>query len=94
MSELRIVPVTDVASHKTGRIVGLTKAQIDRILGFKPNIKDDPYKVKYSWGFNVQGNDCAIWDWKGSHRFNEFSAYGPDAVLRQVFGSNYVSGAW
>lgn len=94
MSKLKIVPVDNVGSHKTGRIVGLTKAQIDKVLGFKPNVADDPYKVKYSWAFNVQGNDCAIWDWKGSYKLNEFSAYGPDTVLREVFGTNYVSGAY
>jgi len=94
MSNLKIVPVSDVASHKTGRIVGLSKAEIDRILGFKPNVADDPGKVKHSWGFNVQGNDCAVWDWKGSHKLKEWSAYGPDSVLREVFGTSYVSGAY
>jgi hypothetical protein len=94
MNKLKIVPVSDVASHKTGRIVGLTKAQIDEILGFKPNVVDDPYKVKHSWAFNVQGNDCAVWDWKGSHKLREWSAYGPDAVLRKVFGTSYMSRAY
>jgi hypothetical protein len=94
MSKLKIVPVSNVASHKTGSIVGLTKAQIDAILGFKPNVDDDVSKVKYSWGFNVQGNNCAVWDWKGSHKFKEWSAYGPESVLRAVFGTNYVSGAF
>jgi hypothetical protein len=91
---MRIVPVSDVASHKTGRIVGLTKAQIDKVLGFEPNVDDDPYKVKYSWAFNAGGRDCAIWDWKGSHKLREFSAYGPKEVLSKLFGTSYQDGAW
>ena len=91
MDKLKIVPVQDVSSHRTGRIVGLSKVQIDRILGFKPNVADDPYKVKYSWAFNVQGSDCAIWDYKGSHKIKEYSAYGPADKLRAVFGENYTS---
>jgi hypothetical protein len=94
MSKLKIVPASDVSSHKTGRIVGLSKTQIDAILGFRPNVDDDPHKVKYSWAFSVQGNDCAVWDYKGSHKLKEYSAYGPDSVLREVFGSNYLSGAY
>lgn len=94
MSKQKIVPVSYMDSHKTGRIVGLTKAEIDRILGFKPNVDDDASKVKHSWGFSVDNNKCAVWDWKGSHKFKEWSAYGPDAVLREVFGSSYQSGAY
>jgi hypothetical protein len=94
MSKLKIVPVSHVSSYKTGRIVGLTKAEIDALLGFKPNMVDDPSKVKHSWGFKVKGNDCAIWDWKGSHKLKEWSAYGPETVMRAIFGANYVSGAY
>lgn len=94
MTRPNIVPIPIVAGHKTGRIMGLTKAQIDRILGFKPNVDDDPIKVKHSWAFSAEGNACAVWDWKGSHRSKEWSAYGPDDVLRRVFGTNYVPGAY
>lgn len=91
MSKLKIVPVNGVdGSHRTGGIEGLTKAQIDGILGFKPNVQDDPSKVKHSWAFSALGSDCAVWDYKGSHRLKRWSAYGPDAVLREVFGDAYV----
>ena len=92
MSKLKIVPVADVSSWKTGSIFGLTKADIDRILGFKPNGLRDEYKSEYGWEFNINGSDCAIWDWKGSHKLSQWSAYGPDHLLREVFGSHYSSG--
>jgi hypothetical protein len=89
MSKPVIVPDADVMSHRTGTVRGLTKQDIDRILGFEPNVDDDEFKVKYSWGFTVNGVKCAVWDWKGSYTVNQFSAFGPDNVLREVFSNCY-----
>lgn len=86
---MKIKPISHVDSHKTGEICGLDKADIDRLLGFEPNVPDDEYKVKYSWAFTVDGEPCAVWDWKGSHAMRTWSAYGPHAVLAKVFGSHY-----
>jgi hypothetical protein len=64
-------------------------AEINKILGFKPNIADDPDKVKYSWGFTVDGVHCGIWDYKGSYKYKSFSTFGPADSLRKVFGEHY-----
>lgn len=67
----------------------MTVKKISIILGFPPNIEDDPYKVKYSWGFKADGKRCGIWDYKGSEKWGEFSTYGPDEVFKTLFGDNY-----
>ena len=59
---MKITPNSNVSSYRMGSLVGLSKAQIDSILGFKPNMQDDASKVKHSWGFSVRGKDCAVWD--------------------------------
>ena len=64
----------------------LTKTQIEQILGFEPNVKDDPYKVKNSWGFKVDGMHCGIWDYKGL----PWSAYGPEEVFIKLFGEENI----
>lgn len=85
---LPIADPTIAGDHRQWTIQGLTHTEISDLLGFKPNRKDDPYKVKYSWGFRVDGKPCAVWDYKGSHKFNEFSAWGDEAALRSVFGDS------
>lgn len=59
----------------------LTQKQISSRLGFLPNCQDDTSKVRYSWGFTVNGSPCGIWDYKGSR----WSVYDPDRVLHLVF---------
>lgn len=91
---INITPCADVCgSHRTGTIRGLTKYRISEILGFIPNVKDDPDKVVNSWGFKVDGVPCAIWDYKGSHHFDRFSTWGAHDVFKQLFGDNYVAGS-
>lgn len=87
---MKIVPVKNIGSHKQGTLIELTKEDIVLMLGFEPNINDDPYKVKYSWGFTVDGVECAIWDWKGSHSFYEWSFYGPAKKFIDIFGGLHV----
>jgi len=87
---MHIVPDRDVLSHKTGELTGLTVAQVNKILGFKPNISDDPSKVKHSWGFRAGHNnnelvECAVWDYYGF----QFSCYGDPEVMREIFGTHY-----
>jgi hypothetical protein len=79
---MKIVPFNQPGACCTGNIdSGYTVADINRILGFKPNVKDDPYKVRHSWGFKADGKECGIWDYKGSR----WSTYGPKAVFNQLF---------
>jgi len=89
---MKIVPTTEgPGTHKTGQLNSMTVARINEILGFTPNVDDDPFKVKYSWQFLVDGELCAVWDWKGSHSFGQFSTYGPCSKLIEVFGNSYSS---
>ncbi len=76
-----IKPKTNVASYKTGTLTGKNKFDIERALGFPPNVDDDPDKVRYSWAFTINGRECAIWDWKGSADQDVWSVYDPGLVL-------------
>jgi hypothetical protein len=76
-----IKPKTNVASYKTGTLTGKNKFDIERALGFPPNVDDDPDKVRYSWAFTINGRECAIWDWKGSADQDVWSVYDPSRVL-------------
>lgn len=83
-----IVAVNQAGDHNTGSMPsGITVAQINKVLGFKPNIDDDESKVKYSWGFTVDGKRAGIWDYKG-HRW---SIYDPDGVVPGLFANLPVS---
>ena len=88
--KMNIMPVNIAGSHKTATIDGLSVKKITEILGFGPNVLDDPDKVKYSWGFLVDGVQCGVWDYKGSHKVNVFSAYGDRIILKKVFGDEFV----
>jgi hypothetical protein len=78
-------------SHKTGTLYGVTVHDINLKLGFRSNIQDDPDKVKYSWGFTVDGEPFGIWDYKSySNSPTEFSTYGDKAVLAELFGIDHV----
>jgi hypothetical protein len=89
---LVIKPVNKAGSHRTGTLNDIKAAEITRILGFKSNIQDDPDKVKYSWGFEVDGKLCGIWDYKGSVRLGQFSTYGDHEALAKIFGDLYQPG--
>lgn len=86
---MKIVPSTIGGSHRTGILESISALEIEHVLGFAPNIDDDPYKVVNSWGFKVDGHECGIWDYKGSHTYGQFSTYGPDHVFKQLFGTHY-----
>jgi len=86
---LTIVPVNRPGSGRTGTLRNITVAQINKVLGFKPNCEDDPDKVKHSWGFFANGQHCGVWDYKGSQKWKQFSTDGPDEVMKKLFGANY-----
>lgn len=84
-----IVPVDKMGPYRIGTLNNVSVDDIEKVLGFKPNCKDDPNKVEYSWGFEVDGEYAAIWDYYGSHRLNSWSTYDPYGVLTQLFkGAN------
>ena len=79
---MEIKPIQTDETHKTGSLPSSYSVKdINKALGFSPNVKDDEYKVKYSWGFTVDGVECAIWDYRGAR----WSVWDPSKVLSKVF---------
>ena len=85
----KITPINRPGLNLNQRISpDITMAEINKKLGFKPNIQDDPHNVTASWGFEVTLDDgsthrCAIWDYNG----NRWSTYGPKAIFDELFGA-------
>jgi len=85
MKVAHIVPVDKVGPYRTGTLENLTVSDIENVLGFSANCEDDPDKVKYSWGFEVDGTYAAIWDYYNSHKLRVWSVYDPYDVLKDLF---------
>lgn len=89
---IKIIPNPDAVGHRTGVLRDVTVDQINEALGFEPNVDDDPYKVVNSWAAETaEGVRFAIWDYKGSHKFGQFSTFGPDWIFEELFPKNYTS---
>jgi len=86
---MKIEPNDEPGGSRTGTLRGVSVEEINNILGFKPNVKDDPSKVVNSWGFLADGVPCGIWDYKGSHKAGQFSTDGPAAVFKSLFGDKW-----
>lgn len=84
-----ILPVDEPGDSRTGTLTNISAATISNVLGFTPNVKDDPSKVKCSWGATVDGVRIGIWDYNGSYRYRQFSTFGPHEVLKKLFPDNY-----
>jgi hypothetical protein len=82
---MTILPVPIPGPSRTGEIVDYTVAEINQILGFCPNVDDDPDKVQYSWGFLADGIQCGIWSYYNSHKLGRFSTSGPAEVFEKLF---------
>lgn len=82
---MNIMPVNEPGPYRTGTLEGFTAGEIEAALGFAANIDDDPDKVKYSWGFMVDGRFAAIWDYYNSHKLGVWSTYDPNNVLPLIF---------
>jgi hypothetical protein len=83
---MKIEPIDRyIGSYRTGTISNYEAWQISKTLGFAPNKEDDPDKVVHSWQFTLNGYECAIWDYKGSHYHKRFSIYDPHNVLGNIF---------
>jgi hypothetical protein len=87
----KIEPCGGVISHRTCGLRNLNAAEISAALGFPPNVADDPDKVVDSWSFVADGEPCAVWDYRGSERFDRYSAFGPRKLLESVFGAESVT---
>jgi hypothetical protein len=82
-----------ISSHRQGIIVDISVKEIDAVLGFKhryltPDEGDG--KVKHDWRFHVDGVACAIWDYKGSERYGQFSYFGPAQTFKDLFGGKAI----
>lgn len=75
-----IVPTNEPGACREATLENVSYERIVEVLGFKPNIDDDPDKVENSWGFTIDGEPAGIWDYKGSHRFNSWSVYNPKVL--------------
>jgi hypothetical protein len=75
-----------IMSSKTASLLGVSYDDIVTILG-EPNVADDPYKVRWSWGLRVlpSNSPLAIWDWKGSADRNEWSIFGNCETWSKLF---------
>ena len=88
---MKIEPCTEwFSTHRTGTLLDIKVSTINDILGFEPNVEDDVDKVVNSWRFTADGEQCGIWDYKGSHAYGQFSTFGPDEVFEKLFGTNYA----
>ena len=81
---MNIVPVDRPGSYRTGTLSGLTAEDIEQVLGFKANVEDDPDKVKYSWGFNVDGKFVGIWDYKLSINVETPTIFNFIRIIRYI----------
>lgn len=82
---MKIEPSNVAGSYCDGVLPAtISKEDIIDVLGFPPNIEEDPDKVTNSWGFIVDGeHECGIWDYKG--QCIGWSTYGPHEVFKQLF---------
>lgn len=85
-----IEPINEVGPFKTGNLCDLSREQIQNALGFPPNIRDDPFRIRWSWGFTVNGERCAIWDYKLSADDRVWSTFGPAWCFKLLFDKSHV----
>jgi len=87
---MKINAINTAGQSRTGTLYDINVATITEVLGFAPNVIDDPDKVVNSWGFEIDGQKFGIWDYKGSHHMGQFSTYGDGEVLYKLFPAHYV----
>jgi len=81
---MKIKMINKAGQCRQGILDKVSVQDIEKILG-PSNVQDDPDKVKYSWGFEADGVECGIWDYKGSHLYDYFSFFGPSSVFEKLF---------
>lgn len=82
-------------TERTGSLTYTATADIVSRLGAlpvrRPCVRGDrggPTE-EVSWHFRVNGQDCAIWDYKGGARHGLWSTFGPAEVFTALFGWRY-----
>ena len=81
---MNIEPATNIASHRQGTL-DVSYERIVEVLG-EPNLNDDPDTVTHSWGYRVNGQEVAIWDYHGV----QWSYYGDYDLLDYLFGRENI----
>ena len=76
-----------VRGGRQGQLVGFRRNRITAVLGFVPNVEDDPVKIGQAWGFEADGMPGAIWQYKGSP---DWSYHGPEGLFVRLFGRRHV----
>jgi hypothetical protein len=75
--------------------VRATAQQITEALGgLGPEGGSPDGKVTKQWHVKIDGSYVAIWDYKGSELFGEFSCYDPDGRLSALGFSIVALGQW
>jgi hypothetical protein len=74
-------PITN--SHRTGTIYSSLE-ELKNIIPEECIVRDDSNKVTYSVVFTDGSRIAAIWDYKGSYEYNEFSSYGDQLLLSEI----------
>lgn len=88
---MKINPVNNVRKSRTGTLQNMDATKIKAVVGFNSNVDDDPDRVVNSWGFEIDGENYGIWDYRESHKHGEYSTFGDADVLTKLFGENYSS---
>ena len=90
-NNMKIVPLTEhISSYRTGSIVGIKPEQVTAILGIDPiTEKSGDGKVTIEWRFKANHSACAIWDYKGSLKWDTLSVFMPAGVGKKLFGDAY-----
>lgn len=86
-----IIPFPKAGRYREHSLSGLTAEAVEALLGFPPNVEDDPDKVSHSWGFAVNGEHCGVWSYRGSEKLGVWSAFGPAEQLRAIFKNHLVT---
>jgi hypothetical protein len=96
MAVNQIQPIPEHPAHSSAKchIYGLSSKQITQILGFKPNVFEDPTKVRFAWGFLYKGQHYGVWDYRGSWRDKCYSFSGPRTVAEELFATGRVVEAY
>jgi hypothetical protein len=79
-----VITMVDIAGDCRTGGMRCSVQDIELVLG-PANIQDDPITVTHSWGFEVDGVRCGIWDYNRSARYGQWSTYGPQEVLEKLF---------
>lgn len=89
MTNPDIIPDNNIRSSKTATLTDTTYDEIINLLG-NPNVNDDESKVRWSWGFRYKDAEMAIWDWKGSGDYHEWSIYGPRYLWYELLPNKVI----